>query len=175
MMWELTRLTEEDFETIWKIMEESFPVDERRTKEGQRKLFAEPNYCVYGYLLQKNIVAILAVWEFDTFTFLEHFAVNSAHRNGGIGAEVLQQLMTQIKTPLVLEVELPTGDITERRIRFYERNGFELNHYEYVQPALNSNSKPVPLMIMSNPYKLKVNEFENIRDILYQCVYKNLG
>ena len=172
MKWELTKLTEADFEAIWKIMEESFPADERRTKEGQKMLFEEPNYHVYGYLLQKDIVAILAVWEFDTFTFLEHFAVSSSYRNGGIGAEVLQQMLTQMNAPVVLEVELPTGNLTERRIGFYERNGFVLNHYEYVQPALNAASKPIPLMIMSNPKKLKVNEFENIRDILYHYVYK---
>lgn len=172
MKWELTKLTEADFEVVWKIMEESFPIDELRTKEGQKELFAESKYHVYGYVLQKEIVAILAVWEFDTFTFLEHFAVSSSYRNGGIGADVLQQMLAQFMTPIVLEVELPTRDLAERRIRFYERNGFELNHYEYVQPALNAVSKPIPLMIMSNPHKLKVNEFENIRDILYQYVYK---
>lgn len=172
MKWELTKLTEDDFEVIWKIMEESFPVDELRTKDGQKALFAESKYQVYGCRLQEDIAAILAVWKFDTFAFLEHFAVDSALRNGGIGADMLQQLLAQFMTPVVLEVELPTQNLAQRRIGFYERNGFELNHYEYVQPALNPISKPIPLMIMSSHHKLGTGEFENIRDILYQYVYK---
>ena len=67
-------------------------------------------------------MAFLAVWEFDTFLFVEHFAVRKSCRNGGLGAVLLTQLTAQCRRPVILEVELPTGELEARRIAFYERN-----------------------------------------------------
>lgn len=37
-MQSLETLTERDFDSVWEIMEESFPRDERRSREAQRKI-----------------------------------------------------------------------------------------------------------------------------------------
>ena len=37
-MQSLETLTERDFDSVWEIMEESFPGDERRSREAQRKI-----------------------------------------------------------------------------------------------------------------------------------------
>lgn len=171
-MQKLERLTVEDFGEVWKIMEESFPVDERRDRKGQEEVLNNPYYHLYGYRQRKEVVAFLAVWEFDVFTFVEHFAVKHTYRNGGLGAELLKQLLERNGLPVILEAEPPIGEMQERRIRFYERNGFLLNPYEYVQPAMSAEGKKIPLDIMSYPRRLTVGEYETIRDILYRCVYK---
>ncbi len=45
----LRRLGEKDYAEVWSIMEQSFPLDERRTMEGQRALLKNPCYRLYGY------------------------------------------------------------------------------------------------------------------------------
>ena len=45
---ELARLTEEDFDRIYSIMEYSFPADERRGYDDQKTLFCDKNYRVYA-------------------------------------------------------------------------------------------------------------------------------
>ena len=56
-------------------MEQSFPADERRKKEGQQKLLDEEKYELLGVRNEGGLLAFLAVWEFAEFVFIEHFAV----------------------------------------------------------------------------------------------------
>lgn len=171
-MQRLERLASEDFEEVWNIMEESFPVNERRSRAGQEELLKDSYYHLYGYCQRKEVVAFLAVWEFETFIFVEHFAVKHTYRNDGLGAGLLKKFLSQCSRPVILETELPTSELNERRIRFYERNGFLLNPYEYVQPALSEEGKAIPLRIMSYPRRLAVGEYETMRDLIYRRVYK---
>ena len=171
-MKQLERLRVEEFEEVWKIMEESFPKEERRTKEMQKRLWEqEKRYRVWGVKEGKQLMGFLAAWRFEGFVFLEHFAVNQGARNGGIGAAMLKQLKEQVESRIVLEVELPLEMLAKRRIAFYERNGFVYNDYPYIQPAMNKDTKPIPLRIMATGGRLLEGEFEEIRDCLYQYVY----
>lgn len=153
-------------------MENSFPSDERRTRKGQEKMLDDPHYQLYGCRRDAAVVAFFAVWRFRDFAFVEHFAVEEGCRNGGIGAELLQELLEMLAVPTVLEVEFPETELPQRRIRFYERNGFVLNPYDdYVQPALSDAGKELPLMIMSYPAGVSREQYEQIRDTLYREVY----
>ena len=127
---------------------------------------------MYGYRAHGELMAFLAVWEFDTFLFVEHFAVRKSCRNGGLGAVLLTQLTAQCRRPVILEVELPTGELEARRIAFYERNGFVMNPFEYMQPAMGEDRHAIPLRIMSYPKRLLADEFETMRDVLYCHVYR---
>ena len=129
-------------------------------------------YHLYGYRAHGELMAFLAVWEFDTFLFVEHFAVRKSCRNGGLGAVLLTQLTAQSRKPVILEVELPTGELEARRIAFYERNGFVMNPIEYMQPAMGEDRHAIPLRIMSYPKRLLADEFETMRDVLYCHVYR---
>ena len=171
-MQSLDTLTERDFDSVWEIMEESFPRDERRSREAQRKILDVSWYHLYGYRAHGELMAFLAVWEFDTFLFVEHFAVRKSCRNGGLGAVLLTQLTAQSRKPVILEVELPTGELEARRIAFYERNGFVMNPFEYMQPAMGEDRHAIPLRIMSYPKQLVADEFETMRDVLYCHVYR---
>lgn len=171
-MYQLEALKKSDFEAVWNIMEESFPVEERRNHRGQEQILAEPYYHLYGCKQEGKLAAFFAVWEFEDFSFIEHFAVEKNHRNGGIGAALLGQLLAAVKAPVVLEVELPEGELPKRRIGFYERNGFVTNPYDYMQPAMSEQGRAIPLRIMSNPEELGAAEFEKVRDALYRYVYR---
>ena len=91
------------------------------------------------------------------FTYGEHFAVSPKWRNGGVGARILKEVMETVPGMFCLEVELPKDELSKRRIRFYERNGFFLNPYPYVQPPLSDGQEELPLQIMTagNPISLE--------------------
>ena len=166
----LERLGGSAFEEVWEIMRDSFPVDERRDYVGQERLLQESHYRLYGWRQGGRLAAFIAVWEFTDFSFVEHFAVEQHHRNGGIGAKLLGELPGE--KPVILEVEPPVDDLPRRRIDFYARNGFAVNGYDYIQPAMSTEGKAIPLKIMSRPRALTPQEFEHVRNTLYRYVYK---
>ena len=75
---------------------------------------------------------------------------------------------------ICLEVELPDCEIAKRRIEFYKRNGFFLNEYPYEQPAITKGRKPLPLMIMTSGSEITKDRFDDIKVLLYKCVYQVL-
>ena len=179
----LEKLDRSDFEEVYRIMEQSFPADERRKKEGQQKLLDEEKYELLGvrnegvllafWRHRANIkrLAFLAVWEFAEFVFIEHFAVSEKARNSGIGGKMLEELARQKAGKVVLEVELPEDSLKKRRIGFYERHGFTFNEYPYIQPPMGEDRHEIPLRIMSAPEPLSEDEFQSVRTELYESVY----
>ena len=163
----LQRINETDFPEIYRIMQASFSDDEYRPYDEQLALFEEPEYRIY-YMP----AGFLAVWEFESFTYIEHFAVDPALRNSGTGSAMLQELVKQYQKPICLEVELPEDELTRRRIGFYERNGFVFNEYPYIQPPISKGKSPVPLRIMTYGEAITRETFEAMKNVLYRSVYK---
>ena len=163
----LQRINETDFPEIYRIMQASFSDDEYRPYDEQLAVFEEPEYRIY-YMP----AGFLAVWEFESFIYIEHFAVDPALRNSGTGSAMLQELVKQYQKPICLEVELPEDELTRRRIGFYERNGFVFNEYPYIQPPISKGKSPVPLRIMTYRSEITREEFQKMKEILYRRVYK---
>ena len=159
--------SQSDFSEIYRIMQASFSDDEYRPYDEQLALFEEPEYRIY-YMP----AGFLAVWEFESFIYIEHFAVDPALRNSGTGSAMLQELVKQYQKPICLEVELPEDELTRRRIGFYERNGFVFNEYPYIQPPISKGKSPVPLRIMTYKNEITREEFQKMKEILYRRVYK---
>ena len=79
---------------------------------------------------------------------MEHFAIISAMRGGGLGGEAIRNFVAADPMPVILEVE-PSGsnDMADRRIAFYERCGFTGHRdFEYIQPPYSPGLPEVPLM-----------------------------
>ncbi|WP_263560166.1 GNAT family N-acetyltransferase [Paenibacillus polymyxa] len=165
-------INEHDFSEIYAIMESSFPASECRTFEAQKALLKHPSYRIITEKNEQgNIVAFLAGWEFAHFRFVEHIAVDSRIRGGGLGQKLMGRFISQSDQPIVLEVEPPVDEWSRRRIGFYERMGFHLNHFEYVQPPLREGQADLRLQIMSYPGALSEQEFTPFKEILYTEVY----
>ena len=163
----LQRINETDFPEIYRIMQASFSDDEYRPYDEQLALFEEPEYRIY-YMP----AGFLAVWEFESFIYIEHFAVDPALRNSGTGSAMLQELVKQYQKPICMEGELPEDELNRRRIGFYERNGFVFNEYPYIQPPISKGKSPVPLRIMTYRSEITRQEFQKMKEILYRRVYK---
>ena len=150
-MIQLTQVHATDIEFlkfIERIYTESFPPDERR------------DFSDVIRLLEEN----------DDF-FIEHFAVDSSCRGSGYGATAMTELLKRINNPAVLEVEKPLDDISQRRIRFYERLGFVLCTRPYTQPPYSSEKQPLELYLMSFG-KIDLNQvFDTVASRIHQKVY----
>ncbi|MGM9865461.1 MAG: GNAT family N-acetyltransferase, partial [Muribaculaceae bacterium] len=107
---------------------------------------------------------LVTVWEFDGFSYVEHFAVQPGLRGAGVGSWVLSQL----REPVILEVE-PAGSTpeAERRIRFYERNGFRVLDVQYVQPPYSPELPELELKLMLR------GDIEDI-DAVIKTIHKNV-
>ncbi|MGE7094198.1 GNAT family N-acetyltransferase [Lysinibacillus sp. NPDC048646] len=166
-------MNERQFDKIFALMQASFPESERRTYAGQKELLADPYYRVITETDNHNqIVAFLAAWEFPFFRFVEHIAVDPSTRGSGIGGKIMAAYIEESRKPILLEVEHPDTEMAQRRIGFYERRGFHLNHFDYVQPPLQKGQDNLPLKMMSYPQLLTDEEFMLYRGILYTNVYK---
>ena len=182
----LQRMVISQFPEIYRIMEASFPDDEYRPYEEQLALFEEPEYGIYympigleslesqvpDSALKDKPAGFLAIWEFAEFIFIEHFAVNPFYRNQGLGSLILHEILNLLQCQICLEVELPKTDFAKRRIGFYERNGFFINHYPYAQPPYTREKQPVPLLMMTSGNCVSKDRFDSIKETIFKEVYQ---
>ncbi len=168
----MQRLTQNDFDALFSLMEKSFPADEYRGRAAQKALFADPDYAVYGIKDGADVKAFISTWRFDDFAFVEHFAVNPRFRNNGVGGKMLNELIARLNKTVCLEVDPPETDIARRRIGFYERNGFFLNTYPYEQPPMAAGKKSVKMHVMTSGAAADERRFQKIKSALYEKVYR---
>lgn len=162
----------QEFDRIQNLMEASFPADERRTAEEQRKVWDDPRFHCYVFEEDEQILGFMTLWQFEDFAYAEHLATNPAIRGQGVGSRILTEIKKLVKGQLCLEVEHPDHEMAKRRIGFYRRNGFYMNDYPYIQPAYSADKQPVPLLIMTTDGPIDAVTYEKIRDTLYREVYK---
>lgn len=175
---EITTADKEDYLFAEQLFIEAFPANERRDLPQQRFNVDHQSRFTCNLLIEENkTVGILNVWDFSTFYYVEHFAIEPSERGKGYGRRALEQLKERSekeKKPIVLEVERPTDSISTRRIRFYEQAGFTLDDHDYIQPPYRKGDMPFPMRIMSYARNAKVLPYESIETTLHKEVYGQL-
>ena len=152
---------------------DSFPVEERRDFHLVKQIIDGDNRFRIKALMRNNqYVGFITAWTFDDFVYIEHFAIDSSARNGGIGAGALQCFMDAAALPVVLEVEAPFDEMSKRRIGFYQRLGFTLDHQTYHQPPYRENGEWLPMHLMSRGEIDMQHSFEDVKRHLYTHVYR---
>lgn len=168
----LTRLYEQDFDALYGIMKQSFPTDEMRPYDAQKALFKRDDFFAYGVKNAEGVLsAFITFWKMNGFTYGENFAVDKNIRGLGLGSKIISEALKMSGERFILEVEPPETETAKRRIAFYERAGFTLNNYHYIQPPLAKGQNSLKLMIMSTGGKLAEREFEDVKTQLYKKVY----
>ena len=160
------------FNEVYKILEDNFPPDERRTYEKQKEILNDERYRVCTVEKDADIIAFFAVWVLDGFVFGEHLAVDKNFHNQGVGTKLLKEVASSFDVPFVLEIELEnSSDTAKRRAGFYRRNGFNVNSYEYAQPSYGEGKSAIPMHLVSYPNTLSEDEFEKYKNIIYKEIY----
>ena len=164
-----------DLESLEEIYIISFPPEERRpwaqimmpvAVEGPRLR------AVYDSD-SGECAGFITYWLFDTFVYVEHFAVNPAIRGGGVGSCALKAFIGSMGRPVVLEVEPADAvdPMAPRRIEFYRRHGFEILDYDYIQPPYAPGLPSVPLKLMSTDSSVDAGV---VASVLHSKVYGQL-
>lgn len=144
-------------EKALRLYEQSFPSDERRERSRLIEVAKErKGQFVTSHIRWKGRFAgILYWWDFGSFVYIEHFAIDPHHRNAGLGGRALNQFtdrMRGVGKGVVLEAEPAySGDMARRRVEFYQRHGFEaLTEFAYRQPPYAPDKEPVELWLMKS-------------------------
>lgn len=129
---------------------DAFPENERRNKEQFMALFVNPKTKVLSIQHENITKGYLIIWLLSEFLFLEHFEIFPKYRGQNLGSSVLLKLAEQYPK-IILESE-PNflNDISERRISFYQRNGFSIIDKNYTQPAYSNEKSSIQLFLMAN-------------------------
>ena len=167
-MMPIERMRLEDFDAVFRLLAQSFPAGERRDAAGQCALLSDSAYHIDILRAPSGgVQALMALWDFDDFVFFEHFAVDPACRNGGIGG-----LFARYDKPACLEAELPETELAARRIGFYERHGFTVNaDYPYFQPALTPGGSPLSMHLLTTGDARTAAELRAIETLVHTRVY----
>ena len=162
----------EHYPFMEQLLETAFPLQERRDSDKQRKNTDE-NPLFHNTLITDDDtpIGLLTYWDFQTFVYIEHFAIDSRLRNGGYGRQALEAFKQLVSTPIILEAEEPTDDITRRRIGFYERQGFVMQEVPYLQPPYRPGDEWFPLKLMVHGAVQMEQEYPLIRETIYREVY----
>lgn len=164
-------MNKKDFDSFFKILDNSFPKNERRDYFSQKKLLDNKYYKPLVLKIEDKVLAIMAIWEFDDFIFIEHLAIDKKLRGQGIGTKLIKNYLSKTKKEVFLEVEPPICEISKRRVLFYQRLGFYLNDFYYLQQPLNTDDTPFELKIMSYSKNISEDEFEKYKKVIYKEVY----
>lgn len=159
------------------LYESAFPEAERRDTAEWKKLVlrAGPLQALAG-LSGDRCCGFITLWDFQSFAYVEHFAVCSDLRGQGTGSLMLRHVQQRLGgQPLILEVEMPENETARRRVAFYERHGFSLVGKPYAQPPYRAGGEWLPLRLMSDRPEYAVENFDCIRDTLYEQVYAATG
>lgn len=151
----------------------SFPLSERRPVDMMLELYSKnPRFEIGIVIKDENPVGFLTYWNLSKFIFAEHFAISPEFRNEGYGQKTMELFIKEIARPIVLEVELPTTILSERRIGFYQRLGFRLwENIQYLQPAYHTNGNAIPMKLMSYGDIDLAQNITEIRNLIYSEVY----
>ena len=128
----------------------AFPAEERRDLRWQSLALADADFFCTELRAAEVFVGLLSYWkpQNGAFLYVEHFALCPERRGQGYGGSALRLLAAQ-NAPLLLEIEPPADDLTRRRLRFYERNGFRLLSHEHRQLPYQPHYPAVPLCLMA--------------------------
>lgn len=164
-----------EFDKVFELMQKSFPESEYRPYEKQLKLLNVEEYTLHTKYNEKGeLIAFIALWDFPEFAFIEHLAVSPLCRGMGIGTKVMKEIIKRYHKPIILEIEPPKDDITTKRLKFYERLGFNICSFEYYQKPLREGQEKLRLNLMSYPITLDRETFEKINEYLRNKTYKKI-
>lgn len=110
-------------ENWYQKLNQYFPIEEMKSKEHMETLLSEKGDI---YHKDEGVNHVMMYVETDDFIFIDYLFVSSNARGQGLGHKLIDKLKQKGK-PIILEVEPVDYEDTdtEKRLRFYKREGFK--------------------------------------------------
>lgn len=159
------------FDWAYDLLEESFPPEERRSKDSQLAVLAHPDFrlCVARQNGQK--LGVVTYFVTDDMFYFENFCTEPSLRNCGYGSKILHALIDLAADRLfVLEAELPVDSLTTRRVGFYTRNGMIVNDVDHVMPRYHRDDQDLHLLVLSWQRPVTADEYAKLKVYLDENV-----
>lgn len=153
-------VTKETFDKVFKKMIAAFPYEERRDSWDQKRCFENEFYKFLEIADGDVPVGFISLWKYDGFVYIEHIAIDEDKRSGGYGSRAIELVKKLYGLPIILEAEAPETEQQIKRLVFYDRLGFKVNSYDYIQPSYHGGDG-IPLKILSYPKLLTQEEFDS--------------
>ncbi len=136
---------------VWELYQNSFPACELRLAEDQqRAMESRADFFCTGIFEDDCFLGLIFYWDHGDFCYVEHFAIDPAHRGKQYGSRCLEAFCQQFPQ-VILEIDPPEDDISIRRRNFYERMGFLVSSYEHQHPPYRIGDEPHRLLALSYP------------------------
>ncbi len=148
------------------VLAESFPESERRDDISQREVMKRADYFLCAIVHDGQPVGVIGYFDTPKFVYFENFCIEPALRNRGFGSQTLRQLTENLQKPFILEAELPTDELTRRRINFYKRNGMVKNVYKHIQPHYHKGDADLPLLVLTYKEPITAQQYADFRKYL---------
>ena len=150
--------------TVWA----AFPANERRDAEWQARALAQDAYHMCAAAEDGALCAISITGCTAGNCFWSIWPWLRELRGRGIGAALLREIR-ELPGKLILEIEKPDDAKTQRRLRFYEREGLTLAPFGYDAPGYQAGTGDCALQLMSEGAMSKL-EFARHRALLQEVV-----
>lgn len=164
----ITDLNDTRLNSLIQLYLQAFPEGEQRPVQDVLAIIeSNESHHFNSIQYQQKSVGLLSFWKLGNFSYLEYFAVFPHIRNSGIGQAVLDCIEKELPGIRLFEVEPVVDELTARRVKFYERNGytvFEKND----KTLLEARGNISPLWIMGNKRPDILEEYiQKIKDNVY--------
>lgn len=153
-----------------KLLEISFPHEERRDGDLQKEIMSHSDYRLCAICDGGEPVGAVGYFDAPEFVYFENFCVSPDKRSRGYGGAALKLLTDGLTKPFILESELPTDELTKRRIAFYKRNGMTENPFTHVQPHYRKTDPDLYLLVMSYGKPLTQSQYNAFKKYLDENV-----
>lgn len=161
------------WEQAWRLYTESFPEHERRRISSHVLAVDDPHFDTKVAVENGNLLGLLFYWKYGKKIYIEHIAVNPLMRGKNIGSTILRDFIAQNPdSTVILEIDPPADDISQRRLAFYERLGFRRSDYAYTHPSYQKKGLHHQLVILSYPELIDNDEFAEFQEFMQTHVLK---
>ena len=160
------------FKTFIELYKTSFPIFEQRTEIQQNYAFSNEHYNLNGYYDNDDFIGFISYWEFDSYIYIEHFAINTNIRGKGYGSSVLNSFISSTNKVVLLEIDPVIDNISAARLRFYKKCGFFENSYPHKHPAYRNEFHPHDLIILTTQREISKDEYNIFNTDLKNIIMK---
>ncbi len=149
-MLHITIILANDHETkeiIYHHFQQTFPIDEQRSKHDFLALNQKENCVLLAIYFGDNLIGYFVIWQLSSFWFLEYFEIFLEHRAKQYGNQAMKLLLENYPN-MVLEIEPDVTPIQKKRLLFYQKLGFSVLSKDYLQPSYSNEKKELPLYLL---------------------------
>lgn len=159
----------ERWNKVWNLYEESFPVAELRKVDDHLRACADERFFPFSVWEGQELIGLIFFWEWKSYRYLEHLAINPNLRSHGYGSELLKHLRNTGHT-IILEIDPLSNELSLRRLQFYERAGYTLTPYRFVHLPYRIDGEAQELLILSYPEMINDNQHNDFLKFVNEIV-----